>query len=84
MEDRATTFRKQSIALLVPAVNQERAFRVKVPVALVAFHRFFSDIRRAEIKWVNCRHCTAFLLACQFPFRLVGPRNSKNITDQIV
>jgi len=47
MEDRAATFRKQSIATAVPIVSQERAFRVKVPVALVAFCRFFTDMYRA-------------------------------------
>lgn len=44
MEDRVATFRKQSIAIAIPAVSQKRAFRVKVPVALVAFRRFFTDI----------------------------------------
>lgn len=44
IEDRAATFRKQSIAIVIPAVSRERAFRVKVPVALVAFRRFFIDI----------------------------------------
>jgi len=47
MEDRAATFRKQSIARAVPVVSQERAFRVKVLVALVAFCRFFTDMYRA-------------------------------------
>lgn len=47
MEDRAATFRKQSIATAVPVVSRERAFRVKVPVALVAFRRFFVDIYHA-------------------------------------
>lgn len=46
MEDRAATFRKQSIATAVPIVSQERAFRVKVPLALVAFCRFFTDMYR--------------------------------------
>jgi len=44
MEDRAATFRKQSIAMAVPVMSRERAFRVKVPIALVAFRRFFGDI----------------------------------------
>lgn len=46
MEDRAATFRKQSIVAAVPVVSQERAFRVKVLVALVAFCRFFTDMYR--------------------------------------
>ncbi|KYM93338.1 hypothetical protein ALC53_00275 [Atta colombica] len=48
MEDRAATFRKQSIARAVPVMSQERAFRVKVLVALVAFCRFFTDMYLAE------------------------------------
>lgn len=47
MEDRAATFRKQSIHRTVPVVSQERAFRVKVLVALVAFCHFFTDMYRA-------------------------------------
>lgn len=46
MEDRTATFRKQSIAIAVPVVFQERAsLPSESPcVALVAFRRFFTDI----------------------------------------
>lgn len=47
------------------AVSQERAFRVKVPVALVAFRRFFTAIYTTATCYGEVgqlqRYCTTFL-----------------------
>lgn len=75
MEDQAATFRKQSItaARAVPAVNEERAFRVKVPRSIGSIPSCsLADIEAAKVGQSSTDSCTTFLLAYQFPFRACG------------
>lgn len=58
MEDRAATFRKQSIAArLVPVLNEERAFRVKVPHSIGSIPScLFADIEAVKVGQLQALH----------------------------